>query len=179
MKKSRRKLKSKQGFTLIEMIMCVITLVMIALICTTGMNIAMKSYNESLFETNSQMLQDTINTALSDLLRNASNVSVETSGGTEFVKFDNKAYGVNKGHLKLGTSTEDNGYIKVVVKDVSGSEEKYLVSRKTYAGNLCIGSFTLRFDSGTGTFTGEYTIVSTVLTGMSRTVQFSYRSIYA
>lgn len=174
-----KKLKSKKGFTLIEMMACILTLVLIVLICTTGTNMAMKSYNESLFETNSQMLESTINTALGDVLRYASNVTESTVGGVTTVKFTNTNYSLENGYIKIGMTEEDEGYLKLVVNDSGSADEKYLISKKSYAENLYILNFTLEYDATTGIFTGNYTIMSTIAAGMSRTVTFSYRSILA
>ena len=56
-----RKIKNKKGFTLVEMLVCVVTLLLIGMIVSAGTNLAMFSLRESTFESNSQMLESTLN----------------------------------------------------------------------------------------------------------------------
>lgn len=161
-----KKLRCKKGYTLIEMIVCVLTLVMIALICTTGFDMAMKSYNESLFESHSQMLESTINTYIGDILRYSHNAK---NNEDDTVTFGNSVYGVEAASFKIN---EDGHFVFVM----SPTSEGLLLGANVYAENLYVADFWLTYDSAVCTYRGGYTIKSTV-TDKDRIVSFAYRSI--
>lgn len=162
-----KKLKSKKGFTLIEMLACTVTLVLITLICTTGMNMATKSYNESMFESNSQKLEYIVNLAMGDILRYSRDITVD--GGE--ISFTNDVYGVSEGGLKL----DGDGYF-VLVRNKELSTEAWLVSTMNYVDGIYITDFTLNYDTATCIYTGSYKIKSN-LTSQERLVEFTYKSI--
>ena len=162
-----KKLKSKKGFTLIEMLACTVTLVLITLICTTGMNMATKSYNESMFESNSQKLEYIVNLAMGDILRYSRDITVNG----EEISFTNDVYGVSEGGLKL----DGDGYF-VLVRNKELSTEAWLVSTMNYVDGIYITDFTLNCDTATGIYTGSYKIKSN-LTSQERLVEFTYKSI--
>ena len=160
-----KKLKNKKGFTLIEMLACTVTLVLITLICTTGMNMATKSYNESMFESNSQKLEYMLNLSVGDILRYSHNITV--NGGT--ITFTNEVYGVYDGGLKL----DGSGYF-VLVKNAA--KEAFVIATANYVDGLYVGDFSLTYDSATNIYTGNYKIKSN-LTSQERLVEFTYKSI--
>lgn len=164
----RKKLKSKKGFTLIEMIACTATLVLVTLICTTGMNMATKSYNESMFESNSQKLEYMLNLAVGDILRYSHDVEVDD--GT--ITFVNEVYGVN-GVGGGGIKLDAEGHF-VLVK--SPTNEALLIATANYADGMYVADFSLEYDSVTKIYTGEYKIKSS-LTSQERLVEFTYKSI--
>jgi len=83
-----RKIRDKKGFTLIEMLACVVTLLLIGMIVSTGMNLATMSLRETTFESDSQMLESTLNMYIGDILRHATDVKEDATG----VTFTNDAY---------------------------------------------------------------------------------------
>lgn len=160
-----KRLKNKHGFTLLEMLACVVTLIMITLICTAGLNLSVKSYNESLFVSNSQMLESMLHTSIGDVLRYADSVNVTETG----VTFHNGNFDVTEGYFKVN----DKGY---VILAGAGNMENLLVGSKAYADGLRVDSFQLAYDAATNVFTGSYTIKSTVV-AQTRQVTFSFKSI--
>jgi len=161
-----KKFKGKKGFTLIEMTVCVLTLALVALICTTGYSIAMRSYNDSKFESNSQMLESMLNTSLGDVLRYAYDISDE---GTAVV-FSNDSYGLLGGGLTVKND-------RLIYKD--GDTENFLVSTYSYIDGLYIKDFDLNYtvnDEGKNIFEGSYTICSEFST-KEKVVTFRYISI--
>ena len=74
------KLKSRLGYTLTEAIVSVLIIALLAVAISSGLSVAMKVYKQSLFTSNSEILEDTINAALSDVLRFASEVNTPDSG---------------------------------------------------------------------------------------------------
>lgn len=161
-----RRLKKKNGFTLLEMMACVVTLIMITLICTAGLNMSVKSYNESLFSSNSQMLESMLHTSIGDVLRYAD--TVQTVGASGEVTFHNANFGVANAQFKLNS----NGYLVLT----NGGTDTLLIGSKVYADGLYMDGFTLAYDDAAKIFTGSYTIKSTVVS-QTREVSFAFKSI--
>lgn len=158
-----KKVNSKKGFTLMEMTVCILTLALVALICTTGYSLAMRSYNDSKFESNSQMLESMLNISLGDVLRYAYGVSYNGK-----VTFSNDDYGLNGGEI-----TVENG--RLIYKgpnDVHG----FLVSTYSYVDGLYIEDFELNYTLENNMFEGSYTICCEV-TSQKKVVEFKYISI--
>ncbi len=173
-----RKLKNKKGFTLIEMLACVVTLLLIGMIVSTGMNLAMMSLRETTFESDSQMLESTLNMYVGDILRHATEVKTDSFG--DVTKFTNDAYYIDEGNFDIDLSKSEisgAGYLVCTSSlDETGSAGTLIANEGTYAGTLYIKDFTLTFNAEKGVFTGSYVIVSSV-TDTTKTCEFSYRTI--
>ena len=169
-----RKRMNNKGFTLIEMLVCVATLMIIGLICTTGVDMALNSLRVVNFESNSQMLESTIDIYISDILRHATEVENTAEG----VRFTNDAYYIKKGILKVDTSVTKKGDAGYLICESSyGPTPQVMIANKgTYADNLYIRGFNLRYDESSGIFTGSYQIVSSIVDYV-RNCTFSYRTI--
>lgn len=165
-----RKIQNKNGFTFVEMLVCVITLLMVGAICATGTGISVKSYQQSRFESDSQMLESILDTGIGDLLRFASDVNVE--GAENKVKtFTNRYYQMEQGRV-----TVEEGQF-VVYKNPQVAAQKFvLIGKNAYAGDLYIGEFTLTYNEGTKLFEGSYTIKSKAMSDEKR-CEFTYRTI--
>ena len=90
--------KNQKGFSMVEMLVCVVTLLLIGGICSTGMGISIKSFQESRFESDSQALESTLSLLFSDIFRYATEVNTETG-----VQFTNIEYEINNGTIIIGT----------------------------------------------------------------------------
>lgn len=167
-----KKIKTKKGFTLVEMLACTVTLLLVCLICTTGMNLALKSYEQSIFESDSQMLESTLDTYIGDMLRYATKVTIDPDSADNIVEgFTNAAYQVYEGNFYIGT----NGYLYCTIND--NSTGALVVGKGNYAESLCVVDFELHFDDTTGIFTGKYTIGSTASASLAKECTFTYRTI--
>lgn len=164
--KKLKKLKSKKGFTLVEMMACVLTMTMIGLICTLGLNMATRSYNESLFESGSQMLESMVDTSVGDVLRYSYNVTVD--GSKNVTSLSNATFDVTNGTVKLNAE----GHL-VLVKNAAGSEV-LLIGDNVYAEDMYLENFILMYENCV--YTGHYTIKSK-LTDQEKTINFTYKSI--
>ena len=177
-----KKLRTNKGFTLIEMLACVITLLLIGMICSTGLNFALRSYNESVFESDSQMLSESVDMYIGDILRHSSSIeidelTVKENYGYKVEQFNNIAYRVFNGNIEVSPmSDEKTGGYLILTGDASLGNA-YLVGIDTYAKTLYIDSFELYYDDTTGIFKGNYTIKSTILNDASRNCSFSCRTI--
>lgn len=170
-----RKLKNKKGFTMIEMLACVVTLLLICMIITTGSNLAIKSMNESLFESESQMLESTLNVCIGDILRHASDITVENGK----VVFTNDAYYIDDGSFGIDTSSSgitDAGYLFCTSKLDGTSKGLLVANRGIYTNSMYVKDFQLSYDETKHVFTGSYVIVSKI-TDTTKTCEFSYRTI--
>ena len=172
-----RKLKSKKGFTMIEMLVCVVTLVLLCMIVTTGSNLATMSMNASLFETESQMMKATLDLCIGDLLRHATDVKTKDDGTVEY--FSNDAYYIDDGIIEVeekDSGIADAGYL-VCTTWVDGSDSGLLVAnRGIYVNGMYVRNFELKYEGDTHVFTGSYEIVSK-LTSATKKCEFSFRSI--
>lgn len=166
-----RKIKNKSGFTLIEMLACTVTLILIGLICSAGMNLATMSLRESTFESDSQMLGSTINMYVGDILRHVTEVDVEADGTVR--SFTNDSYYIDEGNFVISEA----GYLlctsQLALESVEGT---MLVNEGAYVGNLYIKDFTLKYDTEKKVFSGSYVIVSSLTTN-TKLCEFSYRTI--
>lgn len=172
-----RKLKNKKGFTLVEMLACVVTLVILCMIITTGSNLATMSMNESLFESESQMLESTLDLCIGDILRHATDIEVTAEG----ITFTNDAYYIDEGSFAIDTSDSGMtgaGYLMCTSK-LDGTSKGLLVANKgIYVRNMYVKSFELSYDAQKQVFSGSYVIVSKI-TDTTKTCEFSYRTIAA
>ena len=173
----RKKCKSQQGFTLVEMLACVIVLILLGLLCSTGLNMAVSSYQRSAYESNSQMLEGTLDTYLSDILRHASGVTETIDyNGEEIISFTNKTYQIYGGRIDVLPKESANGGVFLIYKD-NGDEPTLMLSNHVYGGDLYIESFTLEYDDVTKMFTGNYIIKSKILTDVKKECEFAYRAV--
>ena len=166
-----KKVLGCKGFTLVEMLACTVTLLLICMMCTVGLNLAMKSYQESVFESDSQMLESTMNLYIGDILRHATEVKIDEENADNIViSLSNPAYQISDGMFYIA-----DGYLYCTVGD--NTTGALVISAANYAKSLCITSFELYYDDTTGIFTGKYTIGSSVSEHLSKESAFTYRTI--
>lgn len=164
------KLLRKNGSTLLESIVT-LTIVLIITVCVTiGISASNRLYRKSLFYSESEILSSTIDIALSDILRYSSDVtSIDGK-----VSFSNNNYGVVNGHLLV---KDGRVYINLTDEnpdDVSGSHLKTLVGNNTYTS---IDATALSIDYNDSIYTGSYTLTSTMDTSLSKTFEFTFRTL--
>ena len=172
-----KKLKNAKGFTLVETLTCMIMLVLLGGICSTGMNLAMKSYQETVFESNSQTLASSLETYMNDILRYATDV--ETTDG-KVTGFTNPSYQMYEGMIAVSTTegeTKDKMVIYTRPAGEDARKEFLIVGPGMYGNDMYIADFTLKYDETTQLFEGEYKIKSVRMSSMVRTYTFGCRTI--
>lgn len=174
-----KKLKSKKGFTLVEMLACIVALLLIGGICTTGMSLAVNSYNKSVYESDSQMLENTLNLYLCDILRHATSILTDGDVNAEeqnVTSFTNVAYQIYDGHIEVSERTEGSGGTFLVYESKNG-QGAMIVGENVYASTLYISDFVLKYNPEKHYFTGYYTIKSSVLEDAEKKCEFTCRTI--
>ncbi len=167
-----KKLGQRGGFTLVEMLSCVVTLFLICMICTAGMNLAIRSYQESVFESDSQMLESTLTLYISDILRHATDIGTDKEGK---LIFDNATYQISNGNIAVPEEkSKYQGNFLIYYGDAG--EGIIMMSEDAYA-NLFIEGFYLSYDEALGVFEGGYTIKSNMLSDGKRVCTFTCRTI--
>ena len=133
-----KKLKSKSGMTLMEMMASLLILTLLVTAMGTGMDTAMNVYGDAMFESNSASLAGIVNTALSDVLRHAQDVKTKNLDANEFFVdatgaqvpnvgfvFTNLEYGVRDAYFqtKNGTDITKGVLILRTLHTENGSDE--------------------------------------------------------
>lgn len=178
------KLKQKKGFTLVEMLMCMLILILLSGICNIGMNLASDSYNASVFESESQMLSSSINTYLADILRYSTTVTTagEEAGeaSQEVIGFYSNSYSIQGGNIIVSARDYENSTGgRVQIKRTETDESPVLlVGESLYTDSMYVESFVLTYDATTGVFSGSYIIKSAVIEDAEKLCEFSYRRVY-
>lgn len=192
------KLHSKNGMTLTELLVTMLILVMMTATVTLGTRAGMRVYRTSRFISEVQLISETIDNALSDVLRFASN-PVKTDGNV--VHFDQTGYGLyneNPGTLKVAngifylTKTTDTSReatnkdalrllsigayadLWVVPVDTVLSGDKLTVNETTYdAASERFYPLTWK----NGVFSGSYKLYDPQYHHLSEPFSFSYRPL--
>jgi len=162
-----KKTNRNAGFTLIEMTVAVVVIVLVSAAMSSGLAVATRTYRESVFQSDSAVLCDTLNTALSDVLRFAIYTQTQEGGA---VLFANDQYNIlSPGHIanKEGCLYIDTGG--------GGGEQLLLVNSGAYVG-LQVTGFTLTYESGTNIYDGAY-LISNADGTMTRECSFTFRSL--
>ena len=169
-----KKLKNQKGFTLLEMLACIVTLLLLVGICTVGTDVAMNSYNRSMFESTSQMLESTLNMYLGDIVRHSSLELDTTVAGDEkpIEKITNPSLGIYNGRFELS----GDGRIYIYKTDAD-PVSVMLLSEKVYTKALKIKDFELKYNEVEKYVTGSFTIESTVVADLKKTCDFKYRMV--
>ena len=187
-----KKLASKSGLTLIEMLVTILILVFLALGIGTCMDSALNIYDESKFESNSASMANIVNTSLADILRYSDNLTDKRetvsgyftdSSGTKVTNVDfvftNYEYAVRDAYFTVS----DDGVLRI--KNLGDSNAVELVNTGAYP-DLKISSFELTYTAkGTDTdgnptggyFEINYTIYSDKDSSLTKDITYIVRSM--
>jgi len=135
-----KKLKSKAGMTLIEMLASLIIVVLLAVGMNTGMTAGLRVYTEASSDARISALASNINTALTDILRYAEVREVTESGVTKYLITNleyglrDAYFGVEDGVIKIYFWTK-NGILTGKTKALVNSGYYYTSSSGSGSGN--------------------------------------------
>lgn len=155
--------RQRQGFTLVETLMAALVIALLTGALMTGVTASAGIYSDARFLSESEILANTLNTALGDVLHFA-------VCDTEDAAFSNRSYGITDGHFLV-----QDGRL-LLSPDASEDEEALLslVSSGAYT-NLKITAFSIQYDPAAALFTGTYTISGTER--QSTTISFAFRAL--
>lgn len=159
--------RRNKGFTLVETLVSLLILLLISVGVTAGVGAAGRVYRSSLFASESELLSDTLETALSDVLR----YSTVVNGASDPVTFRNPNY-IDMADCSLSL-TEGRIVLQPDGADPD-AEGNPLLSDGAYS-SMKITAFTLTYDGET--YIGSYTIESTAQTGLEKTCTFCFRPL--
>lgn len=191
-----KKLKSKSGFTLIEMVTAMAILVFLIIGMGATMDAGAQIYHEAIFEADSATLADILNTSLGDILRYSKDVKVNgvydgdkngtpdtfhSSDGAVVLPaqvgffFSNREYGVTDGYFYTPLHADGSSKGVLQIRTLSKADIMDLVNTGAYP-DLVITNFVITYiPAGTdgergGYFTISYDIFSEKNTDFTRHV---------
>ena len=195
------KKRRNSGFTLIEMLVVVVIVVLLGIGIGTGVDAGVRAYKSSVFESNSAILSDILNTTIGDALRYSENVEYTAENERDF-KFTSYDYGVKKAVFAVvdgdNQRIEDGsaGYVAMLGQgDSSDQAPVLMINEGAYAKNLLVKDLkitahpvkeiasTALASGGTAAvgfyFDVEYTIISTENDELSHTYTLRVRQANA
>lgn len=125
MKKIIRKLKNNRGFTLFEMLACVVVMLLVTAIITLTIQMGVKHFTRSVQDSESQVLCGALTAAVKEELEYATNVQTSASGYTYYSRA--RAHG-------SGCTLEPNTEGQLSVK--KGSQYYPLVGSESYSYDM-------------------------------------------
>jgi len=176
--------RCRAGMTLTETLMAVLMITLLTSVIAAGIMAAFRVNIQSTFASTSQVVSDTIDLALSDVLRYAADV--ETDGSGNVTAYTNSGYGIAGGKLCVGTG-DDRGLIYLKYDGADSDGNVLLLSDLSYSGLLVVpgdydpdtgsdsGAFDLRYADGV--FSGSYRLYDPVNGLLSDLFTFSFRSV--
>lgn len=103
------KKRAKAGFTLVEMLCSVVLVILVSIGLANGVQLAVESYTRSIIHSESQVLCETLTTAVSDKLRNCKEISpnaVPLQFFCEGVGKNSSFASDSDGHVLLGNQAQ-------------------------------------------------------------------------
>jgi len=169
----KKKLASRAGLTLVELLVSILLLALIGVGMSAGMTAAIRTYDRSVFSSETLMLQDTINTTLSDYLRYA----VGVTGADGSVTVTSGQYGTGTfvtGRGNASAFTQGDGYLYF-----SANGKNSLVVNSGAYTTLSVTDFSIAYTAATGVFHVSYELQSTGKTTNPRHCEADFRSLAA
>lgn len=175
--------RSKAGFTLVEMIATVLILVMLFAGVGVSMDVGTKIYYESIFESDSSLLAETLNTHLTDILSNATDITInpgiiQDDMGNNLSKsdvpflFSSSSYGVQDAYLQANQT--------LVFRNKWTADAEQVVNTGAYP-NLTVKNFKIEYHARNASaadgsqYSGyciiSYTIVNSQNSALSKDVR--------
>lgn len=186
-----KKLRSKAGVTLIEMLTAVLVLVLLVVGMDATMDLASKAYTQSIFQSNSAALAGILNTAMGDILRYSEDVYTDAdfpegtenplSGtGAPFV-FTNYEYGVKDGYFYPEELNDGSNRFILEIRNLRDEPSLSLVNSGAYP-RLKVSEFEISYHAADSTQEPSYFAISYRITDirsedMTREVSHTVRRL--
>lgn len=144
--KTMKKLKSQQGFSVSEMLMAVLVIMLTLSFIGGGITVIKDAYIRITLRAEAQTLLSTVITSVSNELRNTSEIQkIEETSGNSYWSF----YNFERGYRMYFENKNDNIYIKTEVL----SEEIPLLTQKTITKGLVPKLEDLTYENQVFTYT--------------------------
>jgi prepilin-type N-terminal cleavage/methylation domain-containing protein len=143
----RKKLRSKKGTTLVELLAVVAVVALLAMMIGSGLGLALNSYRKMVSQSETQMLLSTVSDVLTDELRYARDVRTTEDG--ELLDFTSVTYG------RHTTLSLKNGHLLA-----NGSQQ--MLSTGVYGKDSCLISvLNISYDADEGMFNVTLKVANT------------------
>lgn len=153
-----KKLRSRSGMTLTEMLCALVVLMLISALLVVGVRFGVQTYRTSMADSQAQVLCSTVTAAIEDKLRYCGSVS--TVDGKLFIQGIGSVSGNDDGGF---FSVDTDGQI---VLDTAG--EKKLLGAKSYPRGLKIGDdLSVTFEETRGIFHVKFKVTDTAGTTLA------------
>lgn len=158
----KKKMQSRRGFTLIEMVAAVLVLVLLVLILNTGLNLSVKSYETMTAESETELLMSSLSDVIYDELRYARDINT-TEGSAKPDPGENPGTAepaVITGNLARYTSVSFGRNTALSLKGGQlYANGKRLLSAGTYGnGDYVIEKMDITYDKDSCIFTVNLTV---------------------
>ncbi len=159
-----KKLRSRSGMTLTEMLCALVVLMLISALLAVGVRFGVQTYRTSMADSQAQVLCSTVTAAIEDKLRYCGSVSKEN--GKLFIQGIGSVSGNGDGGF---FSVNDDGQIVLDAADETG--EKKLLGSKSYPRGLKIAKIAeddlITFDQTSGIFHVKFKVTDTAGTTLA------------
>jgi len=147
-----KKLNSSRGFTLAEVLIAVLILLMVTAVVAGGIPVASNAYHKVVDAANAQVLLSTTMTELRDELSLATGVTVENNGKS--VTYKSGSTGSTSRIATDSAGVQLSEYLDAEFADIRpASADRPLVSDKAATSKLHTEFTSIAYDPGTGLFT--------------------------
>lgn len=194
-----KKMRTKAGFTLMELLVALLILVLLVMGIGVGMDAGLHIYREATFEADSATLAGILNTNLGDILRYSQNVrenpdTFRDAEGNTLTKeevgfvFTNLEYGIQDAYFYTPILDDNSSMGVLQMKNLKNLSVVELVNSGAYP-NLVISNFKITYVAPGATVNGAvvrggyfnitYTIYNENDTSLSRNVEYIVRLMNA
>lgn len=104
----RGKMSDSRGFSLVEMLCATVILVLLGLLVNTGLQLAMRSYQDLTAQSEAELLLSAVSNALADDLRYARDVQTDGSPENKLTSYQSQRYNDDTRRTKLWVPDEDS-----------------------------------------------------------------------
>lgn len=186
MKVPWHKQRRNKGMTLLETMFTILLIAFLTTMVLTGSQVAARVSVQTNFAAESQMVADTINKGLSDVLRYA--VKIKTNEEGFVTSYTNTGYGIQAGVIGIGSNSNGDG--GMIFLDNGGERHSgpiWLLSNLSYSHLMVVPPyfnpetdevtqfFDLRYSDGV--FTGSYRLYNSNNHLLSEVYRFSFRAL--
>lgn len=154
--------KRKCGFTLVEMLCTIVTLLLMAMLMTTGVKLAADSFTKTISSSHARVLCSNLQTVASDELRFTSSVKLDEQGSV--MRFYSGNFG-----KEVNFSTDEDGYVRL--------GEDAILSANAYPYGLRASVTIDAYDAENRVFTVTVRVENAKQTAELATVTFDVKAL--